>query len=545
MMTSNPLRRAAGPVLAALAALALVPSAAAQDDDQTQLPSLTPRVFESRGTISVNLPDIERQPLTGFGPPPRTYVVSAEREPVTQPFRPDLDALPALTIAAPPEPVSDLAEPRRFRAEGGAGVQLARYGRVDLSTTGASGVFFVDADYDGISGQDSDDRVHGDQLRVRAGGQSFAPGRIRIEGHALLDGYEAPSINVDPDYRRRSVGAEAGAGGVGTIPYDVSLRFEQSLYQPGDSEEVSEGRLDGQARVGLFGNRLRLDAAGGVAGAGGFGTDAQYGAVGASVAVGRADGARLLVGVRGLAFDASATAGGGDAQRIGPVVDLHLPLGPALRVFATNDPRLEVRSLTGLTGLNPYLATDTQAPIVVPDVIQVDARGGVEVRRGPARLRAFATALRAPTYLTFFQRSDGRYTERYVRATAYGVGGDATVATASGVSVTASVQLRTSEADGSGDIPYYAPLVGQAGLQVPFARGRGRFGLSAYAESARPTGGTEDAPAFGLLSANASYDVAGPFSVVLRGERLVGEAERWPGYPAVPYAVMLGLRFSR
>ena len=546
-MTSSPLRLGPRRALAALAVLAaaLAPSAAlAQPDDQSQLPSLTPRVFESRGTISVNLPDIQRQPLTGFGPPPRTYVVPAERQAVTQPFTPDLAALPALTLDAPPEPASDLDAPRRFRAEGGAGLQLARYGRLDLSTTGASGVFFVDADYDGVSGQDNDGRVHFDRLGVRAGGQSFSAGRIRIEGHAMLEGYRTPAFNVDPRRRRRALGAEAGVGGVGAVPYDVALRFEHSYFRHNDRTESTEGRLDAEARVGLLGDRLRFDAAGGIAGAGSFGTDAQYGAIGAAAVLGRSDGARLIIGVRGLAFDATSVAGGGDGQRLGPIVDLQLPVGPSARVFATNDPHLAVRSLNDLTGQNPFLTSQPSVPVVIPDMVQVDARAGLELRREPARLRAYATALRAPTYLVFGRLGDS-YAERYVRATSYGVGGDVTVATASGISASAGVEVRTSEADGRGDIPYYAPLVGRAGLQVPFDRGRGRVGVSAYAEGTRPTDGFENAPAFGLVSFDASYDVSGPFSAVLRGERLVGAPERWPGYPEVPYAVMLGLRFSR
>ena len=542
-MTSNALRLPVA-ALAALVALGAAPSARAQDDT-SQLPSLTPRVFESRGTITVNLPDIQRQPLSGFGPPPRTYVVPAERDPVSQPFTPDLDALPVVGLAPPPEPVSDLDAPRGLRAEGGAGAQLSRYGRFDLSTTGAAGLFFVDAAYDGISGQDNDGRVHFDRLDVTAGGQSFSPGRLRLQGHALLDGYRVPEVGFDNRRRRRALGAEAGFGGVGALPYDVTVRFEQSTFRVGDADEVSEGRLDGQARVGLLGDRLRFDAAGGIAGAGGVGTDAQYGAVGASAVFGRADGARLVVGVRGLAYEASAgIAGGGNGQRLGPILDLQVPLGPALQAFATNDPRLAVRSLADLTELNRYLAPNPLSPVVIPDMLQIDARGGLELRRGPARLRGYVSALRAPTYLVFNQLGD-EYAESYVRASSYGVGGDATVATAGGVSMSAGVEARTSSADGSGDIPYYAPLVGRAGLQVPFAQGRGRVGVSAYGESQRPTGGLGDAPAFGLVSFDASYDVTGPFSAVLRGERLVGEAERWPGYPQVPYAVMLGLRFSR
>ena len=81
---------------------------------------------------------------------------------------------------------------------------------------------------------------------------------------------------------------------------------------------------------------------------------------------------------------------------------------------------------------------------------------------------------------------------------------------------------------------------------MPFARNRGRFGLAAYAEGARPTdrSGVINAPGWATLSAYGAYDLGG-FGVVLRGERLLGRAERWEGFPQEPYAVMLGVRLLR
>lgn len=537
--------------LIAAGCLALSPAAALAQEDgaperDSQLPSLTPRVFESRGTVRVSLPDIQRQPLTGFGPPPRQYVVPAERASVTRPFAPDLEALPALVLAPPPEPPSTLDAGHRFRLEGGAGSQLARYGRLDLSAVGAGGTFFVDADYDGVSGGDSFDRVHSDQFDVRAGGQSFATGRLRIEGHALLDRYSTPGSIVQARRTRRAVGAEAGAEGVGRIPYEVTLRFEQARLSRADDlePETSEGRLDGEARLGLLGDRLRFDVAAGTSGAGGVGTDVQYAAAGASFALDRADGARLVVGLRGLTYDASAVSGGGDSQTLGLIVDLRLPFGESAHLFAKNDPRLAVRSLMGLTDVNPYVAPGV---ILAPDVLPVDAQAGLELRRGPTRTRAYATGLYAPTYLAFDRTSAGDYAEAYVDAWAAGLGADLTLLTAGGVSASAGLEVRRGRTRDGDDIPYYAPLVGRAGVQVPFMRGRGRVGLAAYGESARPDGfgGADDAPAFGLVSLDAHYEITGPLAAVLRGERLVGEAERWPGFPQAPYAVMLGLRLAR
>ncbi|MEM6286521.1 MAG: hypothetical protein AAF845_05145 [Bacteroidota bacterium] len=541
-MTSNasPLARAVrlGATLGLLAPAAAVAQ-------PTDLPSLTPRVFESRGAVRVSLPDIERQPLTGFGPPPRVFVVDDTRTPAERPFEPDIDALPAYEIAGPPEPPTDLAEPQSVRAEAGAGTPFARYGRFDLSAAGAGGVFFVDADYDGLSGRESEGQVDFDRVDVRAGGQSFATGRLALSGRVLVDRYTTPGSILSARRERRLIGVGAVTEGVGRIPYGVTLGFQQSgLRRLDDSEaESTEGRLDVAGQVGLFRNRLRLDAAAGTAGAGNELADVQYGAVGAAVALERADGARLVLGVRGLTYDATAVAGGGSSQTLGPIVDVQLPFRDLGTLFVTNDPRLDVRSLADLTGLNPYVA---QLPIVSPDVLPIDARAGLEIRRGPARLRGFAMGIYAPTYLVF-ERLDDDFTETYVDARIYGVGGDLAVASRAGVSGSVGVEFRTAGVDTGDEIPFYAPLALHAGLAAPFDRDRGRIGLTLHAETERPANraDTERAGSFALLSFDARYDVYRPFSVVLRGERLLGEVERWPGFPEAPFAVMLGLRFAR
>ena len=523
-------------------ALALPAVALAQPDDRSQLPSLTPAVFESRGAITVAVPDVDRQPLSGFGPPPRAYVVPAERRPVTQPFRPDLDALPALALAAPPEPAGLAFDVRRVRAEGGGGAYVSRYGRFDLSAAAASGEVFVDADYDGIDGTDG--RVRFDRVDVRAGARSFAPGRLRLEAHALLDGYATPAAFPTARRRRRALGVEASAEGLGRVPYAVALGFENGRLGRQDDLEPSstEGRVDASGRVGLLGDRLRLDGAAGVAGADGFGSDVTYGAAGLAVALGTVEGPRLVVGARVLAFDATAASGAGSGQAVGAIVDVSLPVGTG-RLFLTNDPHLGVRSLADLTETNPYVLP---APIVAPDVVPVDARAGIELRPGAARLRAYGLAMFAPTYLVF-EQAGGQFGEAYVQATAAGLGGDVVVTAPSGVTASAGVEVRAGTVENGDVIPFYAPIAARAGVQVPLLGGRARVGLSALGESARPRdrSGFDDAGAWGLLALDARYDLRGPFSAVLRGERLVGEAERWPGYPEPPFTVMLGLRFAR
>ncbi|WP_420457348.1 hypothetical protein [Rubrivirga sp.] len=524
-----------------LLAAVLVPALAqAQPDDRSQLPSLTPAVFESRGVIAVTLPVVERQPLSGFGPLPRRYVVPAEREPVTQPFDPDLDALPALALAPPPEPPATDLDVRNLRAEAGAGAYLARYGRLDLSAGGAAGEFFVDAAYDGFP--ETDGRIASDRVEVRAGGQSFGPGRVRLEGYGLFDAYTTPGLGFSRRMRQMA-GAELGLETVGSVPAAVTVGFEQGrLTRADDSETTTEGRVDAAARVALFQQSLLADLAGGTAGSGSVGTDVQYGAAGIALSLAGADGLRLTLGARALVYDASATAGAGDAQAIGPIVDVRLPLGPAASAFAVNDPHLAVRSLTDLTGDNPYVVA---APIVAPDVVPVDARAGLELRSAVARARVFGTAFVAPTFLAFEEFSGG-FDAVYLDARSYGIGADLALVLPLGATASAGVEVRSGRAEG-GEIPFFAPLVGRAGVQVPFASGRGRVGLAADAESARPTDrlGDLEAAAFGRLSLDARYALTGPLAVVLRGERLLGEAERWPGFPEPPFTVLLGVRLAR
>lgn len=529
-MTRRPLLLAA-----AVGAACLAPAAA---QPEPRLPSLTPGVFESRGTAPrVSLPDIPRQPLSGLTPPPRTWVVPEDREPATAPFAPDPDGLPKLVLEAPPEPEVAPRESRHLRVEAGGGSHYARYARVDLATTGEGAVFVVDADYDGLDRRQTPSYTAHDRYRLAASGQSLAAGRLSIGAHAAHDSYSFPYASQ----RRRSAwGGSLGSEGVGRTPFRLALGYDYArLYDADGAEpETTEGRMDLAASVAP--GRVRLDAAGGVSGAGSaFGTDIRYGSVGAAVVLGRADGARATLGVRAMGFDASTIA---SARAVAPVVDVHLPLGDGgLAAFATNDPRVAVRSLGSLTDMLPFLLPE---PVVAPDVIAVDARAGLALDRGAVRARVFGTALVAPTYLTIIAPGGGAgLSEAYVDARAFGVGADLAVGRPDGVTGTAAVEARRGRTDTGLDLGLFAPVVGELGVQVPV--GRVRLGVSAYGEAERPNGTGGTAPAWGRARVEGTYAFPGPFAVVLAADRLLGTAERWPGFPEAPYAVTLGLRLTR
>lgn len=518
-------------LLVALAA----PAVSAQPEPR--LPSLTPGVFESRGTAPrVSLPDIPRQPLTGLTPPPRTWVVPEDREPATAPFAPDPDGLPEMVLDAPPEPEIAPRESRHLRLEAGGGLQYARYARLDLATTGEGAVFLIDADYDGLDRRSTPAYTGHDRYRITASGQSLAAGRLSLRAHAAHDSY---SLLAASQRRRSAWGGAIGSEGLGRTPFRATLSYDYArLYDAdGVGPESTEGRIDLSASVAP--GRARLDAAAGASGAGSaFGTDVRYGSLGAAVALGRPDGARATLGLRAMGFDASTVA---SAQAIGPVVDLYLPLRRAgVGAFVVNDPRVAVRSLGSLTDVLPFLVP---GPVVAPDVIAVDARAGLALDGGAVRARVFGSALVAPTYLTFVAPGAGDLSEAYVDARAVGVGADLAVGTSRGITGTAAVEVRRGRTDTGLELGLFAPVVGEAGVQVPV--GRVRLGLSAYGEAERPDGTGGTAPAWGRARLEGTYAFPGPFAVLLAADRLVGTAERWPGFPEAPYVVTLGLRLTR
>ena len=537
-------RRALPAALAAALGLCAT-GARAQDNDR--LPSLSARVFEVRGPVRVSLPQIERQPLSGFGPALPVFTVGP-RVAADRPFTPDLEALPDLSVPPPAEPPVSLVEVTENRLEGGAGSRLSRYGRADLAFGGAAGQFYVDADYDGLSVSDdaalTQSLVDFDHVEVRAGGQSFAPGRFRLDAHALLDAYALPAVAL-PDTRRgrRHVGLEAGVSGVGALPYRATVGFANArLGQTGGvANETTENRVDGSVEAAFLDRTVRVDVAGGTSGLeGSVGSDLQYGAAGVAVAIERPSGLRLVVGARGLAYRTTELAREGDSRQIGPIVDLQVPLG-SLRAFVTNDPRLAVRSVTSLSQENPYVA----GPLALsPDVLPIDARGGVELDAGALRARGYATALYAPVFLVYERLGSGLYAQDLVSARSVGFGGDAVLTLASGIGLSAGVEVRSGSTSDGDELPYFAPVIGRASVAVPFSRGR--VGLTAYGESPRALdrSAQQETDAWGRLELDLRVDVTEPVSVVVRGQRLLGTQERWPGFRDPGFAIQAGARLT-
>ena len=194
---------------------------------------------------------------------------------------------------------------------------------------------------------------------------------------------------------------------------------------------------------------------------------------------------------------------------------------------------------------NPF----AEIGFLAPDIHTVDAEAGIELRSGSVGLKVYGGATFSPTR-QFFERNvdTGLFNTYYEKARTFVGGADVSYVTTAGIELSAGGALRNgslTELDQA--LPYYASMVGRVGAQVPFASGRGRVGLSAYFEGERPADRFETRmiPGFGTLSVDAAYEFTRGLSLVLRGERLVGDAERWEGFPQASTTILGGIRLVR
>jgi hypothetical protein len=554
--------------LLALVLLAAPPALAQQDE---RLPDLTPREFTIVGDLQISLPDLERQPLRGFAPPPRTYVVPADRQPFVAPYAQRVDDLPEMPLSPPAAPSIVRAVPRLGQIDLAAGTHLGRRGRLTLSGGGIG----VDVNYDGFSDfapfeDRADLTTNADNLTGRI---SFSAGDVlrfgvAVDGayhqYGLLGAYPttlfADLISYPERRRLHTVGAEGSLeGAFPAFPFLVATRYESNSLRDLPERSRRESDVD---PIGLDEERLvvatsfspgplEVDGALGLSGLGGEGLGASLAHLDAGGTFGLPIGAgRLAVGARVFGFDASEANGGVSMIRVGPVAEFDLPLAGGVRAFARTRAGATARSVGDLFGENPYAEP---APVLAPDLHLVDAEGGFEVQRTGLRLTLFGGA-RLSSHLLYFERMGEPssvftpparlYAAHYDEAALLRGGTNVTVYGPGNISASAGVEVRASRLTAQDRaIPFVAPLAGRLSLAVPFDNTRGLLQASLYAESARPTGiADERAPSWADVTVEGHYRFAGRFGLLVRADHLGVRAERWPGFPNPPTVITAGLR---
>ena len=323
---------------------------------------------------------------------------------------------------------------------------------------------------------------------------------------------------------------------------DPATSFDSGV--PPGSFDQTESRFEADGGVQI--DRVRLDAAGAFSGLGDEGIGASLKAYSAGGTLRLTLGRGVLdVGARLLGYDASATNGGGTSQNIGPVVSFDVPVSPTARLYLRNEPSVVRRGLAGLFRDNPYAVPE---PVLAPDIHVVDGDAGLEIQSRSVRFTVYAGGRYSPVALHFVRNlrsaTAGLYDVRYAEEAVLRGGGSVTLYAPNGLRVTLGAEVRSGTLpDTEQDIPYFAPVVGELSLALPFAEGRGLVQVTGSAESARPREAPLDkAPAWATLDAEAHYLFSPGIGAFLRAERLAGRAEQWPGYPRPPAALLAGLR---
>lgn len=552
----------------------------AQDRTDTtgaRLPDIAPREVEIRGQLEINLPTLERQPLTGFQ--------ASEPVPPLPPERPSIGEGPEERVASSqelpgsPEQSSSLSHPApatgSFEAAGGR--YFSRVGRARLALP-LSDRETVSArlDYHGSAGfapfeEDPDVETPFDAFDGTLGFETRRPGfTVGLDVEGFLSTYTlygaqpfSSSYNPQPDRQGRGGNGALRLQLEGAVPASIRVGYGETHYETDllDSEDSGMLRRREQ-RLDLSGD-LEFDAAGHTTS-----TSAKFAVSGLDTDeslqgdVAAFDGGAAFELLSGSAFDftvgarllATSISEGSEASSTettfypSPEIQLNLRPLSFVTAYVENRPKARLHSLEGLFEENPFL---TSRPELRPTVHLVDAEGGLRLFAGPAQLAVHAGYEHMPRFLFFEQSEDPRYARgfteaRYAEAHILHTGAELSLRPLDGFHASVGASLRNGRLEEEDvAIPYFAPITGQALLSYAFNDGRGLVQLTGTFESARYVDRTETekVDAFFDVDARASYDITPSLGVVLRMENLsAGALERWQHYPQPPLVIMSGLR---
>jgi len=569
-----------------VAALLLAPrSARAQDEpeagaDDPQLPEIAPREIEIRGELQINLPSLQRQPLTGFRVPSSLPEYPSDRLPPAETYTQDLDALPQsrpeLQLVSPA--LSASADPATGQVEAGGGRYFHRFvdGRLDLPLTTYESIL-VEGSYEGTNGHEpfpesSIDTPYDDldgAVRFQSR-RSAATVRANVRG-----AYESYTLfgarplatplprSPHPDRTGQIVGGGASVSTHGRIPVSLGVQFDRTASETqirpdsiADARSFEESRFRalGSISVPAGASRIDLDAQTTVAGLDGRGVFegdvATLDAGGTALLLRQGPfrvtgGARLLT-FRSLIDPTRAESPTASATFFSPAFRAEWQAAPTLRVYAQNRPRLSPNDLSAILQTNPYVGP---TPGLRPTLETTRAETGVEVTTGPVRITASAGYRYAPSFLYFAPDRGSGYETGVFRAayeSAQIIHGGGSIALQGLDRVQASLGIRVRDGqltDGDRSIPNFAPLTTDAMVSVSFLEDRAFLRMTAEVLSPRPVDANDsaDVGTYADIDIEGSFEVSPLLDVVARIEN-IGATERWNRYERPPAVVSGGLR---
>ena len=552
------------------------------DTTRSALPDIAPREVEIRGQLDISLPSLQRQPLVGFNPPPRVPRPPAGRRPFVETYKQASADLPAspLQQPMPPSVLGAAYPPAQGLVETSVGRYFSRAVVARLQAPLSDQVsFLLRTDYRGSDGHEPFDEspdvnapfnTFEGMIGVQGAGTRWAAGFTFSGFVESYDLYGAGPIRSASPLPLLSQPERDGRGVVGTLHLStltgtpaearLNLSYGATRYETGMLAEGFEGLVE------LAEQRFEADTdlsfpveAGDVWIAGmasvasladGLGTYSAYEA-GGGLRFQRGRTVTLSVGARFLsAF--SQPSDSSDQIRKGYLSpDVYVEFLPAsgVRLYARNRPGVEPNTVSDVFRINPYL---TPQPQLRATLRTIDAEVGARVFAGPLQLALAVGHQNMPQYL-FFENEEGLFSRgttalRYSKARVTYAGGSVSMVLPGGLHAMLGATYRHGRlTEEQTDIPYFAPVLGEATLSYSFAQSRGLLQLTGHYESARyiDRQHSRKLETYLDLDAEASFNVTPLLGLVFRVENIGGgDHTRWDNYPESRYVIGAGLRVN-
>lgn len=559
-----------------LAFSALLLPMPSQAQDTPALPAIAPREFEIRGELVVQFPALERQPLTGFNPPPRVYEIPDNRRPFIGSYRLDAASLPPSPLRPPESPPAALTiggSPNGTRIEGSVGSLFTRALRFDLYRPYGNSFLYTRVAYDGSDGHTiaPDTTAPYESVAVRIGWEAAVEQfNAGFEATGSFDAYRlygaAPSANTPADgnpWRNGTSGGVSGwlRSGVQTpLGYELALDYVATRSttfalagETGPSFQRSDKRLAAQTELITALGHGRIEFTGNV----------KLGIQDENALVGKDDltydtGALLrftaqpqldlALGARAIGISTSEKNGDRWANFIGPDVRIGLRFSNHLKVYFQNVPLARSAGMTELLEENPYLVDE---PRMQGELALLNAQAGFTLNTDPVRLEGRVGYVDYRSYRFFEPDAPAGYDAGFFRTTyepaqLFEAGGSLTLLLGRAIHTTARLAFRDGKLTRNDeDIPYLAPFTAGLALSALFNQGKGLLQIEGTSEGARPTDrtATRKLDPYVRLDLSTSYDVTERLALYIRLRNVLNVSyARWEGYPAPPLVALGGLR---
>lgn len=541
-----------------------------------ELPEIAPREIEIRGQFDVGFPSLERQPLRGFAAPPTVPVIPPERMPYTATYKQGRSDLPE---RLPPPPtvetrLSSAPPPANGSIEAGVGRYFRRFaeGRVTFPLNKTESVE-VDAAYEGSEGFEpvetssaftKHDDLDGSlrllsrrtsattEVGVRAFSSTFDLYGTRPTAASGLDG--VPSRDVF------SGGVFAQLDTHGRLKSRIGVTLDQMQVDTRGSgaenitQEQQRVALDAEAALPFGTQEIRAHAhvASSGLGSGAFAGDITSLDLGGSAVAYREGPTVIRAGARLLTYDAAlptafARRESATATFIAPSAELTIAVSPRFTLSVTNRPGLEANTLLTVHQSTPWLSPGVA---LRPTLYTTRAQAGVEVSTGMLRLTSYAGYRYAPSFAFAAPSADpefesGVFETLYESARFAEAGASISLQGADPFQAVLRARIRDGQlVERDVAIPYYSPLIAEAGLSYRFQDRKALAQAQLVIESPRYAdfSETDEVGTIVDLDLRGSYAVSPILDLVARIENLGASFERYQNYERPSTIVSGGIR---